>query len=131
MLNPGKKILMLKGVPDKRRYKDIARRLDKYLERLHSGVPCYWEARVENSGESKRNGVAARFNAGNGLEILDRLLPMAENEFTIYEFKRTGFAINNKNRFNRDGDEWYYVLPACHEGFHRDWKHDCICVEGA
>jgi len=126
----GRKILSLstESTSYERRYKDAARKLNSHLEKLNPEHDP-WEALVENSGDEKRNGVAFSFKIGDGRELLDKLLPMVANDFTIFLFKRNGLAINNKNRFNRDGDEWYYVLPACHEGFHRDWKHDCICVK--
>jgi hypothetical protein len=106
---------------------EIADELDEHIE---SKNPEYkWEAHVKNFGWQKKNGTMDKFEAKDGQELLNNLLPQTENHFTIFEFKKTGFAINNKHHDNMDGDEWYYVLPACKEGFHRDWSHDGICSQ--
>lgn len=112
-----------------RRYKDIAKKLGQYVDERNP--EHWWEARVESSGRKKKKGTMDKFKAENGQELLDFLLPTTENSFSIFLFKKTGVAINNKNQFNDDGDEWYYILPACRDGFHRDWKHDGVCAQDA
>lgn len=70
-----------------------------------------------------------KFDASNGQDLLRNILPNTDNEFSIFQLKKDGFAINNKHHDNQEGDEWYYILPACRDGFHRDWWHDGICVQ--
>jgi hypothetical protein len=110
-----------------KQYKRIAKKLDSVIDTKNPGH--HWEAYVENFGWQKKTGIMDRFEATNGQYLLEQILPATENKFSIFEFKKTGFAINNRHSMNEDGDEWYYVLPACMDGFHRDWKHDGICIQ--
>ena len=130
-MEPGKKILMLDYTKTRQqRYRQIAFELNEHIERLNPEHDL-WEGYIKNFTWQKKTGVLRRFQARDGLEMLKTLLMPedGDNDFSIYEFKRNGLAINNKSPYNNDGDEWYYVLPACHEGFHRDWEKDCICVK--
>lgn len=108
-------------------YRDIVHELDDYIESRNSEHT--WEAHVTNFGWQKKTGTMEKFEAKTGRDLLDNILPQTENHFTIFEFKKNGFAINNKHNDNQDGDEWYYILPACKEGFHRDWNHAGICAQ--
>jgi len=110
-----------------RDFANIAHRLDGLIEEKNQTFK--WEACVRNFGWQKKNGTMDKFEANKGLDLLRGILPVTENQFSIFEFKKDGFAINNKHGDNESGDEWYYVLPACLEGFHRDWKHDGICTQ--
>ncbi len=116
---PGKEILASEGA------ERDADKLDVFVKR---NTEKKWEAHVINFGWQKTTGTMDKFEAKNGRELISNILPEVENTYTVYHLKKDGFAINNTNQMNHDGDEWYYILPACKESFHRDWEHDGICV---
>jgi len=128
VVKPGKVLFEAPGSREyDKEYKEIANKLDDVL--IAKNPDSHWEACVKNFGWQRKNGIMEKFEAKNGRALLDNILPQTENTFKIFELKKNGFAINNRHHMNQSGDEWYYILPACVEGFHRDWEHDGICVK--
>jgi hypothetical protein len=72
----------------------------------HSG----WKATVNNFGWQKLDG-HKEFQAKNGKEFLQKILPETECSFKIYNYGR-GFAINNAHHDSPSWDEWYYITPS-------------------
>jgi hypothetical protein len=88
-----------------------------------------WEAEVINFGWKRERGIKKKFTAEDGKDLLGRVLPPMDCIFKIYELDKKGFAIQNFHHDNNTGNEWYHILPACEEEYHRDWKRDGICVK--
>lgn len=102
------------------------KKLDAFIaERNPENV---WEARIENHTWKKETGTSNKFTVKTARELLEQLLQReysGVDGFSVFEFKKNGLALNN----NIEKDEWYYVLPACRGGFHRDWEHDGVCAQ--
>lgn len=103
---------------------------DAFSEMMNEKNPSdEWEAEVQNFGWRRIHGVKKRFVAKNGKELLGKILPNADCEVKIFELDNRGFSIQNFHHDNNTGSEWYHILPACEEGFYRDWDRDGICVK--
>jgi hypothetical protein len=87
-----------------------------------------WEAEVINFGWRRARGVKDKFVAETSRALLEKILPRTDCNFIIYELDKRGFAVQNFHHDNNTGNEWYHILPACQEGYHRDWDKDGICV---
>lgn len=122
MMKPGKKLCSNSEIS----YDGIAFKIEDLMK--VKNPDSMWESCVKNFGFVKTDGIRNKFEAHNGYDLLENTLPKTENTFTVFTFKN-GFAIQNRWVDNKDGDELYFILPACHDDFHRDWEHDGICIQ--
>lgn len=103
--------------------------LEGFTETMNKKNPSdLWEAEVKNFGWRRANGVKEKFRASDGRTLLSEILPRTDCSFKIFDLEPKGFAIQNFHHDNDTGTEWYHVLPACQEEYHRDWEHNGICV---
>ena len=73
----------------------------------------YWYTSVENFGWRRQNGHQV-FEASNGTELLQKVLPKCECSFKIYKRDNT-IVINNAHHDSPTWAEWYYIRPATEE----------------
>jgi hypothetical protein len=79
----------------------------------------YWKATVTGFGWRKLEGHTDVFQAMNGLQLLQHILPNTDCSFRIYNHGKNGFAINNTHHDSPMwGVEWYIVEKATV----RDWN---------
>ena len=85
-----------------------------------------WGAHVENFGWRKLAG-AKHFEAENGKDLLNGVLPQTDCHFFIYDYSFVnetkeeikGLKINNYHHDSPTGAEWYYVVPLTDEQWDR------------
>lgn len=100
-------------------WEDITESLTSEMNRKNpSGM---WEASVENFGWRSVSGTKPKFRADNGQDLLFKILPETDCHFKIFDIRR-GFKINNAHHDKPMGGELYFILPACREGYSRDWS---------
>ena len=69
-----------------------------------------WVAEVKNFGWRSLNG-HKYFQATNGRELLQAILPKTECTFKIYKYGK-GVAIQNSHHDSPCGNEWYRIKPC-------------------
>jgi len=66
--------------------------------------------------------------------VLETAYNLRVQNIKIYPFKKDGLLV--KGNWKKEDEPKYneyiqrfHIISACKKGFHRDWKHDAVCVQ--